>query len=106
VKPHIQPSIHIGVQPVPALSTAATLAEDAQFNNWTDTRAYWEVTATMNVTSKAPTAFPYAVNANVPAGDVIYWNPTASRPAAIVDPQEDGATYAGLYTNLPAPITN
>ena len=97
---HIQPSIHIGVQPVPALSSAATLIGNEVFNSWTDTRAYWEVTATMHTSVVNPTAWPYAPNANVPFGDVISWYPNANRPAAIIDPTNDGATMGGLYTNL------
>ncbi len=95
---HIQPSIHIGVQPVPALSTAALLATDGQFNQWTDTRAYWEVKATMIIEEYQPTAWPYATNPNVPAGEVIHFAPAAQRPAALTNPQNDGATLAGLYT--------
>lgn len=98
---HIQPSIHIGVQPVPALSTAALLAENAAFNAWTDTRAYWEVKATMVVSEYQPTAWPYAAKPNIPAGDVIMWNPTGARPVAIMDAKKDGATFAGLYTMVP-----
>lgn len=95
---HIQPSIHIGVQPVPALSSAALLAEDAAFNAWTDTRAYWEVKATMTTFEHNPTAWPYAPVANVPFGENVIWNPAANRPAAIVDASNDGATFCGLYT--------
>lgn len=96
---HIQPSIHIGVQPVPALSSASLLAEEAAFNSWTDTRAYWEVKATMVTFEHNPTAWPYAPVANVPFGENVVWNPVANRPAAIVDPTNDGATFCGLYTN-------
>lgn len=101
---HIQPSVHVGVQPVPALSSAALTAEDAVFNNWTDTRCYWEVIATMVVEEHVPTAWPYATVGNVPVGEVINWAPSAQRPAAIVDPRNDGATFASLYTNTSAPI--
>lgn len=100
--PHIQPSIHIGVQPVPALSTPALLAEESAFNQWTDTRAYWEVIATMKTTEHNPTAFPFATQGNIPAGDVVMWNPPAQRPAAILQPANDAATFAGLYPNSAA----
>lgn len=94
--PHVQPSLHIGVQPVPALSTAALLAEDNQFNAWTDTRAYWEVTATMTVKEHTPTAYPHALVANVPFGENVMM--TNEVPDAIFNPRNDGATFAGLYT--------
>jgi hypothetical protein len=97
---HIQPSIHIGVQPVPALSSAALIASGAVFNTWTDTRAYWEVVATMEVEEHQPTAWPYATGANVPFGDVINYAPAANRPVALTNPVNDGATFAGLYTTL------
>jgi len=96
---HIQPSVHIGVQPVPALSTAASLAENGQFNQWTDTRAYWEVVATMKTVEKNPTHWPYATQANVPLGEVMVFNQAANVPDVYIDPANDGATYAGLYTN-------
>lgn len=94
---HIQPSLHIGVQPVPALTTTALLASQAQFNNWTDTRAYWEVVATMTVEEYQPTAWPFATLANVPQGEVMQITNLANRPSALVDPRNDGATFAGLY---------
>lgn len=104
--PHIQPSLHIGVQPVNALDTSATLLEDGQFNDWTNTRAYWEVTATMVVAEQQPTAWPYASQANVPPGDTIMWNDATQRPAINVNPRDDGATFAGLYSDSPMTITN
>lgn len=105
--PHIQPSCHIGVQPVPALSTAALLAEDGVFNSWTDTRAYWEVIATMKVKEFQPTQLPYAAVPNVPQGDVVMEMPTTAMPAYYTDATQDHATFQGLYkfTNpiLPTP---
>ena len=103
--PHIQPSLHIGVQPVPALSTSALLLGDGVFNSWTDTRAYWEVTATMTIVEQSPTAWPYAAQANVPLGDVVMWIPNVDRPPMIANPSSDAATMAGLYPSTAAPIT-
>lgn len=96
---HIQPSIHIGVQPVPSLSTAALLAEDGVFNMWTDTRAYWEVIATMKVKEFNPTHMPYATVSNVPQGDVIMELPTTAMPQYYTDITQDHATFQGLYKN-------
>lgn len=104
--PHIQPSLHIGVQPVPALTTNSLLAGDGVFNSWTDTRAYWEVTATMTIAENTPTAWPYAAQANVPMGDVIMWIPNVDRPPMINNPSEDAATFAGLYPSTATPITS
>jgi len=103
--PHIQPSLHIGVQPVPAQTTSALLLGDGVFNQWTDTRAYWEVVAEMKVVEHTPTAWPYAAQANVPIGEVVMWVPDADRPPMYIDPSNDGATIAGLYPTIAAPIT-
>ena len=102
---HVQPSLHIGVQPVPALSTDNMIPSASQFNNWTDTRAYWEVVATMKVKERTPTEYPYAAVGNVPPGDALTFAPAAQTPAVQTNPRLDGATWAGLYTtshpNLP-----
>lgn len=94
---HIQPSLHIGVQPVPALSTAALLTTNTGANAWTDSRGYWEIVATMHVKEFTPTHMPYATAPNVPPGDVIQFTNSADWPAPIRDASTDGATYAGLY---------
>lgn len=99
--PHIQPSCHIGVQPVPALSSAK-LNEEFPQTSFTNVRAYWEVTATMVVSSRTPTAFPFGDTPNVPFGDVIFESGTANIPAINRDPRNDGATLGGLYTLSPA----
>lgn len=102
--PHIMPSVHIGVQPVPALSSAQTLNEEAIFNNWTDTRAYWEVIATMNVIEHTPTEFPYASVPNVPPGEVVVTVPSTEIPQNYIDPENDHAPYAGLYKSFEGDI--
>lgn len=96
---HVQPSIHIGVQPVPALTTTALLIGDGAFDAWTDTRAYWEVEAVMEVVEHLPTAFPYGQVANVPLGENVLFLPTADWTPVIANPRNDGATWAGLYAN-------
>lgn len=98
--PDVQPSVHVGVCPVPALSSSALLTEDAQFNQWTDTRAYWEVNVTMVVSENLPTAYPYATTPNIPWGDVMMQSVT--KPAINVDPRNDGATFCSLYTTASA----
>lgn len=95
---HVQPSLHIGVQPVPALSTDAMIPSASQFNNWTDTRAYWEVIAEMKVKERTPTAYPYAAAGNVPLGENVLFAPSTATPAVNNNPRQDGATFAGLYT--------
>lgn len=88
---HVQPSAHIGVQPVPSLTTTSLLTDNLGQNSWTDCRGYWEITATMVVKQNEPTALPYAQFGNVPIGDEI--QATTSVPGAY------GALYAGRLTN-------
>lgn len=66
-----QPSLHIGVQPVPALSTKnlTTTAADTTF---TDTQAYWEVICTAKVVVGLPTHRPLAQAANCSVDELIY----------------------------------
>jgi hypothetical protein len=99
-----QPSLHIGIQPVPALTTTSTLAENAQFNSWTDSRAYWDVTCTMVVDEYQPTQYPFASLPNVRSKDVVYTLSAGDRPLVLTNPRDDGATYLGLYTNKAAPF--
>lgn len=100
---HVQPSLHVGVQPVPALQTAQTIINAGAFTNWTDTRAYWEVVATMKVANKLTNAYPYATVPNVPVGDNILWCNNGAIPPVLKNPRDDSATFAGLY---PTPIVN
>lgn len=96
--PDVQPSVHVGVQPVPSLSTAALLAgSESVFNSWTDTRAYWEVVAVMHVKEYTPTHLPYAKIPNVRAGNVIQTLQTGYVPGFYKDAGLDCATFNGLY---------
>lgn len=97
--PHVQPSLHIGNQPVPSLTTASLLTTSPGFGTWTNTRAYWDVQCTMVVQEHQPTAYPHAAAANVPIGDQLVWVNDNVKPAVNVDPRNDGATMAGLYTD-------
>lgn len=85
----IQPSIHIGVQAIPSLSSTGILL---QVSNWTDAQASWDVVCEMDVEEYQPTKLPYATAANVPAGKVVY-------RVGNVLPSDDNCTYAGLYPN-------
>lgn len=93
---HIQPSIHIGVQPVPSLTTSATITSSTEDGTWTDVRAYWEVIATMVTKEQEPTEYPYATIGNVPFGEVIHQ--TDLKPAVNLNPRADSATLGGLYS--------
>lgn len=86
--PQVQPSVHIGVQAVPALTTAAL---NGPLNAWTDSMGYIDVTATLIVENEAPTHFPYATTINVAP------NSTAFRTTFTQNP--NNSTFNGLYTS-------
>lgn len=89
--PQVQPSIHVGVQAIPALTSTGILAP---ISDWTDAQADWDVFCEMDVVEHLPTKLPYATAANVPAGSVIY-NTTDAIP------DHNTCTYAGLYPTEP-----
>lgn len=86
-KPKIQPSVHVGIQPIPALTSTDIASPVA---NWTDAQADWEIIAEMDVIEYLPTMLPYASNGNVPAGDVVFGMNSDL-------PQADSCSYAGLH---------
>lgn len=65
----IQPSLHVGIQAVPALTTA-NLA--GTMSNWTDSMAYFDVYASCVIKSNTPTKFPYAPVPNVPVEESVF----------------------------------
>lgn len=101
--PHIQPSVHIGVQPVPSLNTGSLTGDNPNTNAWTNTRAYWEVNVTMVVMEHQPTAVPYAAIANVPLGDNVLTLVRNDQPSFNINPSNQGATFAGLYPLVSKP---
>ena len=56
--PAIQPSLHIGIQPVPALTTASLQGQSN--SSFTDSSAYFEIIAEMVVETSYPTPYPLA----------------------------------------------
>ncbi|GFQ78556.1 hypothetical protein TNCT_595981 [Trichonephila clavata] len=67
--PQTQPTLHVGIQPVPSLSTRNMSTGDV--TKWTDTQGYFEVEATMVVKCDAPTMRPFANFINVPPHEEI-----------------------------------
>lgn len=96
--PHIQPSVHIGIQPIPSLSTPSSSTPQTGFGTWTNTRAYWDVHCTIVIKEHRPTEYPYATEANVPMGDQLLTAQVDTWPANSKNARHDGATMAGLYT--------
>ena len=66
-----QPSLHIGVQPVPAISTAgfSVTYDDSSF---TDVQCYWEAVCTATIVSGFPTRKPLALVGNVEPSELIW----------------------------------
>lgn len=85
--PRIQPSVHIGVQPVPALTTAAIQGQSN--SSFTDVSAYFEVTAEMEVELGYPTPFPLMPYVHVTEHLNTY---------RVASPDKQGkSTYNGLF---------
>jgi hypothetical protein len=89
---HVQPSIHVGLQAIPSLTSTNILGP---IENWTDGQATWDVICEMDVMEHQPTKLPYATVANVPAGDVIYDTAQGLRSTT------NSCTFAGLHTVNP-----
>lgn len=68
VSPVIQDSLHIGINPVPALTTSA-ITTGITNSNFTDTRSYFDVHCELIVAVKQYTDRPYAKKYNVPYGE-------------------------------------
>nr|ARV85906.1 structural protein [Planococcus citri densovirus] len=66
-----QPSLHIGIQPVPALTTTSIPSTSID-NQFTDTQCYWEVICTAKVKVMYPTRRPLATVANV-SSHQLFW---------------------------------
>jgi hypothetical protein len=69
-KVQVQPSIHVGIQAIPSLSTAQL--NEFEIESFTDCQASFEVVCEMDVTEYNPTEFPHATEANVPFGKQIF----------------------------------
>lgn len=65
------PSLHIGIQPVPAL-TSKSITNNA-IESYTDSQGYFEVVCTLDVECSYPTYRPHAVSANVAPSSLV-WN--------------------------------
>lgn len=68
--PQVQPSLNIGVAPVPALSTDA-LTGSLTNGQFQDTQAYWEVICEAEINTSFPTFRPLTTSNNVKEGD--FW---------------------------------
>lgn len=88
---HTQPSLHVGVMPVPALTTSA-INNELTNSTFTDSQAYFEVTCEMTVECKFPTYRPLATFPNTNDTDIIL-----SDSAALANSR---TMYHGMYQKL------
>ena len=58
----VQPSIHVGVKPIPKLTTTTT---DHKINTWTDVQSYFEINASINIEGSHPQMYPNLNRLNV-----------------------------------------
>lgn len=75
--PAVQDSVHIGVQPTPALTTTALTSTNAHNTAFTDTQAYWEIEAECEINTCYSTFRPLALYQNVKEGN--QWRETGMR---------------------------
>ncbi|AGO32183.1 structural protein [Junonia coenia densovirus] len=89
--PQIQPSVHIGIQAVPALTTGALLVNSSPLNSWTDSMGYIDVMSSCTVMESQPTHFPFSTDANTNPGNTIY--------RINLTPNSLTSAFNGLYGN-------
>lgn len=67
-----QPSIHVAVQPTPALDTKAL--QGVSNSNFTDTQAYWEVIAECEVNTQYPGTYPLYPGPHGDQNNLFFYN--------------------------------
>lgn len=65
------PTLHVGLQPVPAL-TSKVIGNDAALNSYTDSQAYFEVTCEAWIKCSYPTERPLYTAANIKLSDMLW----------------------------------
>lgn len=96
MKPVIQDSLHIGINPVPALTTSSIVSGETN-SNFTDTRSYFDVTCECVVGYRTHTDRPFADKYNCAAGEQVM------NVAKI--PVTDTVPFASLYGTTAVPET-
>lgn len=87
------PSLHIGLQPVIALTSSA-ISNDA-VNNYTDAQGYYEVICECTVQCAYPTYRPHATRANTAPSKMVWEYATTAELPAI-----NKSMFQGLYQTL------
>lgn len=71
MNPKVQPSLHIGIMPAPALSSGS-LTSDLSNSTFTDVRGYFDVTCEMIVGWREHTDRPFATAYNIAPGQEVF----------------------------------
>lgn len=88
--PVVQDSLHIGIQPTVALTTA-NLVSDNTNSNFTDTQGYFDIICEMEVNTSFPSFRPHAKNANVGEANIVL--------SSNIPLRTDYPTFGGLYSH-------
>ena len=96
----IQPSLHVGLNPVPALTTSALVSGDTN-SSFTDTRIYFDVHCEMVVGYRDYTDRPHATAFNCAAGEQIFSAKSIDDGLLPID--TDSTPYCQLYGNRAIP---
>lgn len=68
----VQPSLHVAIQPTPALDTKALAGKSN--SNFTDTQAYWEVICEAEINTQYPIHYPLMSDYHVKENDIYFFN--------------------------------
>lgn len=93
--PKVQPSLHVGIMPAPALSSGS-LTSDLSNSTFTDVRGYFDVTCEMVVGWREHTDRPFATSYNIAPGEEVY----QTTGGAML---QDTSVWAGQLGSLPIP---
>lgn len=96
-----QPSLHIGIQPVQALTTK-NMSDTSIDNSFTDTQCYWEVVCTAKVRVQYPTRRPLAIGPNVSAHQQVWRMVNDAGTVYDIDPT--CTMRDGLYVTKFSPV--
>lgn len=88
--PTIQPSLHIGIQPVPALTTASLQGQSN--STFTDASAYFEVIAEMVLEESYPTPYPLATEIHTTEHGQVWMGGNYNNHSTYIK-----STFNGLY---------
>lgn len=97
IEPVVQPSLHIGVQPTPALTSSAVTG--ASNNSFTDTQSYFEIICEIEINENYSCPFPGTGDEHMTPDN--FWV-QVNRAQGEAYPNPFRSTYNGLYVGTVA----